>query len=141
MNKLKHVQWWWKIDKMKKSWNHTLTLTFNYSDPGYDKTIRLDSYEFYGYTLIKSKRVLNLIKPSLRYSRSKVLRFFETPCISISFHFRYMQQNLSRALIFMPTAILAEAYCFSRVTKNLLTYKRCFLWFLCLKILHRTQIR
>ena len=42
---------------------------------------------------------------------------------------------------FMPTAILAEAYCFTRVPKNLSSAKICFLRFLCLKILHRTQIR
>ena len=41
----------------------------------------------------------------------------------------------------MPTAILAEAYSFCRVTKNLECFKLCFLWFLCLNILHRTQIR
>ena len=41
----------------------------------------------------------------------------------------------------MPTAILAEAYCFCRVTKNLECFELCFLWFLCLNILHRTQIR
>ena len=41
---------------------------------------------------------------------------------------------------FMPTAILAEAYCFRRVLKNLACFEKCFLCFLCLKILHRTQI-
>ena len=43
-------------------------------------------------------------------------------------------------LLFMPTAILAEAYCFRRVLKNLACFEKSFLCFSCLKILHRTQI-
>ena len=38
----------------------------------------------------------------------------------------------------MPTAILAEAYCFCHVTKNLECFELFFFWwFLCLNILHR----
>ena len=44
------------------------------------------------------------------------------------------------SIFIMPTAILAEAYCFTRVPKNLSSSEICFLGFLCLKILHRTQI-
>ena len=44
-------------------------------------------------------------------------------------------------LLIMPTAILAEAYCSTRVPKNLSSSEICFLGFLWLKILHRTQIR
>ena len=40
----------------------------------------------------------------------------------------------------MPTAILAEAYCFYLVLKKLACLKKCFLWFSRLNILHRTQI-
>ena len=46
-----------------------------------------------------------------------------------------------KCVVFMPTAILTEAYCFCRVLKNLAFFKMCFLGFLYLKILHRTQIR
>ena len=35
---------------------------------------------------------------------------------------------------FMPTAILAKAYCFCSVTENLVSFEICFLWFLCLII-------
>ena len=59
INRPDDVKCCWKISKIKKSWNDTLTLKFNFSDPGYDKETKLDSYEFYGYTLLKSKRILN----------------------------------------------------------------------------------
>ena len=36
--------------------------------------------EFYGNSEKHTKRKINLTKPFLRYSRSKSLRFFETPC-------------------------------------------------------------
>ena len=54
--------------------------------------------------------------------------------------FTKLWKNHKISLIFMPTAILAEAYCFTRVPKNLTWSEICFLGFLCLKILHRTQI-
>ena len=43
-------------------------------------------------------------------------------------------------LLFMPTAILAEAYCFYHVLKKLECFKKIFSMFFMLKILHRTQI-
>ena len=64
-----------KTAKWKKSENHTLTLTFNFSDPGYDRKLKLDSFEFDGYVLFKFKRILNLVKPSLRCSSSKSYDF------------------------------------------------------------------
>ena len=42
--------------------------------------------------------------------------------------------------IFMPTAILAEAYCFYHVLKNLECFEKIFSMIFMLPILHRTQI-
>ena len=41
----------------------------------------------------------------------------------------------------MPTTNLAETYWFTRVPKNLSSLEICFLWFLCLKILHRIELK
>ena len=65
---------------MKKSENHRLTLTFYFSDPGYDEKVNLGLYKFYGYVLLKLKRVLILVKPSLRYFSSKCSIFWDTVC-------------------------------------------------------------
>ena len=43
------------------------------------KKLQLGSIELYGNTEEHTKRTINLIEPSLRYLRSKVLRFFRHP--------------------------------------------------------------
>ena len=40
------------------------------------RKLKLGSIELYGNTEQPTKRTINLVKPSLRYLRSKVVRFF-----------------------------------------------------------------
>ena len=46
------------------------------SDYNHHRKLKLGSIELYGNTKWYAKRTINLKEPSLRYSRSKVLRFF-----------------------------------------------------------------
>ena len=43
------------------------------------RKLKLDFIELYGNTALHTKRTINLIEISLRYSRSKVLLFFSIP--------------------------------------------------------------
>ena len=51
------------MNNKKKSEKHTLTLAFNISGPGYNRKLKVDLFEFYGYVQYRFKRFLNLIKP------------------------------------------------------------------------------
>ena len=47
------------------------------------RKLRLGSIELYDNTKYHTNRTIDLSKPSLRYFRSKLLRFFETPCMCV----------------------------------------------------------
>ena len=59
---------------------------------------KLDLRELNGNTELHTKRTIDLIKPSLRYSSSRRLRFFETLCINGTvrkfFRHRWLQEIL-----------------------------------------------
>ena len=46
-------------------------MKLNFSVLGYDKKIKLGLYEFYGHALLMFEKILNFVKPFMRYSSLK----------------------------------------------------------------------
>ena len=56
--------------------NHTLTLTLNFSGPGYDIKGKLGLHEFYGYALLKFRKDIRFGQTIFEIYKFKMMPFF-----------------------------------------------------------------